>query len=245
MGVVTPNPRLLASIRWTRHHRIAGAVIIPLAAIATGITDSLNLLAIAAGVAAGSLVAELTRPKESGRATRQASLDRRGITDYVGGFVLVTMAAAAACLAGATALALTLDGPTWDAVSPTPRWYVTSAAIALTVGAASVVLARRIARQPVLLSDDGQASVRQAIRATSITSVLGGGLIALGVGLYRVVETSTLNDSEASAVVRHGNNVFYFVMVAVVFGGLFLSFNPLPRAGREVRPGTGLAATPS
>ena len=226
-------PLLRDAIGWTRRFRVGGAVLMSIAAIVTGLADSFNLLAIAGGVAAGSLVAELTRPQQFDRSRRQATLDRRGITDFIEGFVLVIMAVAAIALAVGTMLAVTLDG---TARLPSDRWFATTTAIALTVALASVVLARSIARQPAPVGDHAHMAVRHAIRAASISSVLGGGFIALGVGMYRVTGNTVMEDSAASVFVRHGNNAVYFAMIATLAAGLALTFNSLPRANRSVRP---------
>ena len=223
------------SMRWTRAFRVGGAVVVSIIAVATGLADGPNLLAIAGGVAAGSLVAELTRPQQFDRTRRQASLDRRGVTDYIERAVLVIVAIAAASLVAAAALAVSIDTPEWSSSMPSDGSIVAFTAAALAVGLAAVLLAQSIARQPAPLGDQTDSAVRHAIRAASISSVLGGALIALGVGLYRIVGQGVLYDTAAGAGARLGNNLLYFAMLGTLAAGVGLSFSSLPRAARSVR----------
>ena len=222
-------------MRWTRAFRVGGAVVVSIIAIASGLADGLNLLAIVGGVAAGSLVAELTRPQQFDRTRRRASLDRRGVTDYIERFVLVIVAIAAASLAAAAALAVSIDTPEWTSSMPADGSIVAFTAGALAVGLASVLLAQSIARQSAPLGDQTHSAIRHAIRATSISSVIGGGLIALGVGLYRIVGQGVLYDTDAGAGARLANNLLYFAMLGTLAAGVGLSFSSLPRAARSVR----------
>ncbi len=245
--LTTASERMLAdAARRTRRFQIVGAVLVSAVAALTDLSGPVNLITIAAGFAAGSLVAELTRWVRPTGVRRLASLSVRGITDHVPPVVPVTIVVSIVLLAGLTVSATALPGPGWNGELPTDRWFVVTAIVSTLGAATSLTLARWIARQPVDLGAPAPTAAHHRIRSAAVRSVLGGGMISVGVGIVRVAGAAALHDSDAHVVVRHTDNVaFWLVGITLVLAGVWSSFEAVPRPRRRATGASSIAAVSS
>ncbi len=224
---LTPATRALITdaLTWTRRWRVGGGVAGGLGWWIWSAGSPFNPFAMAAGMAVGSLLAELTRRRRPQGAVRSAGLARRSISDHVQRFVIVGFGVVWCCTALVLIAAISgLSNP--DGV-PAPDLILGGAA--LLIGGAAYPLARWVALLPAPREDWAVAAVTHAIRSASIASVLGGGVVVCAVGSYRVAFVAVLADDELSAVVRHLNNAAMWLGLAGTIAGLALVVGSFPR----------------
>lgn len=222
----TTEPLIVDALWWSRRWRVAGGVTGALAWWAySDESVPANLMAIAAGVAVGSLVAELTRPSPHATTVRTASTEVRGITDHVQRFVLIGFSAL--WVLSCTVVVVAAAGVTTPARVGTPELLIAVAALA--VGGAALPLGRTIARRPAPRTDPAVAAVQHAVRTASISAVLGGGTVVVAAGTSQLAFVLVLADSSMAAPIRHLNNAAAWLSLAATFAGLGLVLGSFPR----------------
>lgn len=231
------EPLIVDALWWSRRWRVAGGLTGALGWWAhSGDSMPFNLMAIAAGVAAGSLVAELTRRSPTPTTVRVASTDIRHVTDHVQRFAVVGFAILwGLSLLVVTAAALAVTTPERVAGGDLVIGFGS-----LAVSGAALALGRTIARRPAPRSDPAVAAVQHAVRTASISAVLGGGMIIVAAGTSQLAFAMVLADSSMPAPVRHLNNAAMWLSLVATFGGLGLVLGSFPR-----RYATRSAAVPA
>lgn len=220
------TPLIADAITWSRRWRVAGGVVAAIAVWAwSGESGPTDPMAYAVGVAAGTLVAELTRRLRRSDTVRMASTDTRRVTDFVwrpavAGFVGMWVLLVVAVLAASNA---------WTAPVPIASSVIVFAVVAVVVGGSALPLARLIARRPIPRDHPATAAVLHAVRAASVGSVLGGGLVVLAAAGFRVAFAVVRADTTMAAPIRHLNSAVWWVTIAATVGGIGLVLSAFPR----------------
>lgn len=222
----TTSPLLRDFISQSRRHRLGGGfaaftLVMILNLSGHDFIDPLTSIPIGYGI--GAIIGELRRDPTVSGGSRQASLQRRKLGDYVRPWLsaLVALEAVLALGLGAVGLAsgdpVSVFGP--DRSAP---FAVLVSGLLVAVVAAGALVGHRVVQEPEPAGPDDQVAARHAIRSAALVSLYGV-LLMLTTSAVGIASATlfALTDSDAPIAV--------WLMVFVALIGFWTSLRALPR----------------
>ncbi len=245
---LTPHnvTQLRRYIQWTRRWRLAGvAVAFVLVGgwnIATASSGGAGVgwIPFVIGYGVGSMIGELTRPAERPASTAIATLQQRGVRDYVSTFIIsVTGIVFVASLVPAVYLLASNPQRPWvDRVEPLGQrpqdWFVALlAGASVAVAVACWFASRLLAQAPAPADSPDRQAVRHAIRTSAIISIFGVAIMMLGmIGAKLGGSAVTMNNVvDRTEVMSWILGICSFGCGLVAMSGALLTFTSVPRLG--------------
>ena len=229
-------------IQWTRRWRLGGVVVANVIAVVISMLTQrggFGWMPLVMGYGAGTLVGELLRPAERSSAGSIASLERRGVRDFVVPRFL-TVVAVVFVTGLIPALFLLLDNPqrSWvDTVDPLNQmsyrpqdWFVlVLVAVSIAALAIAWVSTSALAQAPMPADTPDRMAVRHAIRSAAIMSVIGATVMVSGSVGAKLGGAAGMLDGDASTLVQWTNNLATWIGgFGALLGGV-LTLTTIPR----------------